>query len=66
MFIRYVGHMTPNSVKYLYRVIIYANGYIDQSNVNKYLTIIPNDEGINTLKRMKKYGAIIKDLIKVI
>ena len=58
--------MTPNSVKYLYRVINYANGYIDQSNVNKYLTIIPNDEGINTLKRMKKYGAIIKDLIKVI
>ena len=66
MFIHYVGHMTPNSVKYLYRVINYANGYIDQSNVNKYLTIIPNDEGINTLKRMKKYGAIIKDLIKVI
>ena len=66
MFIRYVGHMTSNSVKYLYRVINYANGYIDQSNVNKYLTIIPNDEGINTLKRMKKYGAIIKDLIKVI
>ena len=66
MFIRYVGRMTPNSVKYLYRVINYANGYIDQSNVNKYLTIIPNDEGINTLKCMTKYGAIIKDLIKVI
>ena len=34
-----------------------SNRYFGQSNGNKYLTLIPNDEGINTLKHMKNYGA---------
>ena len=34
-----------------------SNRYFGKSNGNTYLTLIPNDKGINTLKRMKNYGA---------
>ena len=36
--------MTPNSVKYLYLIINIANVYTEESNGNKYLTLVPTDE----------------------
>ena len=47
--------MTPNSVKLLYLIINNANGYIEESNVNKSLTLVPTDESKD---KLKKYGKI--------
>ena len=32
------------------------NWYIEESNVNKYLTLVPTDKSKDTLKSMKNYG----------
>ena len=44
IFIYYIGYVTPNSVKPLYLIINTANGYIEENNKNKYLTLVPTDE----------------------
>ena len=36
--------MTLNIVKPLYLIINYTNGYVEESNGKKNLTLIPNDE----------------------
>ena len=45
-----------NSVNSLYLIIIKINGYIEDSDGNKYLMLVPNDESKDTLKVMKNYG----------
>ena len=42
--VSYVGYVTPIALKLLYPIIINANGYIEESNGNKYLTLVPTDE----------------------
>ena len=44
--IYYVGYVTPNSVKLLYLIINKINGYIEESNGNKYLTLLPADASV--------------------
>ena len=58
--------MTPNSVKPLYLIINNANGYIKESNGNKYLILVADDESKDTLKMYEKISKKrIKDLIKL-
>ena len=52
--------MTPNSVKLLYPIINNSDGYIEESNGNKYLAIVPTDENNDTLKKYEKNGAKLK------
>ena len=57
--IYYIGHMTvkylsqlkTKSVNPLYLTIDKINGYIEESNLNKYLTLFPTDESQDILKR---------------
>ena len=43
-----------NSVDQLYLVINEINGYIEESNGNKYLTLVFTDESKEILKKYKK------------
>ena len=48
-------------------ILIYfsnANGYSEESNVNKYLTLVPPDESKDKLKKYKKIWSKIKRLIR--
>ena len=61
----YVGYVTRNSIKPLYLMINTVNGYIDEHNANKYLTLVQTDKSIDT----NKYGKLwkeIKELIRLI
>ena len=53
--------MTPNNVKPLHQIINNANRYAEESNKNKYLTLIISDSKI-MLKTMRKYRAKSKIL----
>ena len=41
MFIFYIYYVKSNSVKPLYLIIKKINGYIEESNEGKYLTLVP-------------------------
>ena len=56
--------MTPIRVKPLQLTISKANEYIEESNGNKYLTLVPTDENKDTLKKYKELWNKIKDLIR--
>ena len=64
--IYYIGYMTMNSVKLLHRIIINVNGYTEESNGNKYLTLVPTDESKDTLKKYKELYSKIRDLSRSI
>ena len=51
-----VRYATINSINPLYLNIDRINGYIEESNGNKYLTLVPTDESKDTLKSMKNCG----------
>ena len=51
------GYVTANSVKPLYLIVNEINGYIEESNGKKYLTLVHPDESKNALKNMKNYEA---------
>ena len=40
------------------------NGYIEKSNENKYLTLVPTDKSKETLKMFEELWRNIKDLIR--
>ena len=45
----YIGYATPNSIKPLYLIINNANGYSEESNGNKYLTLLHTRESKDSL-----------------
>ena len=55
--------MTPNSVKPSCLIINKRNVYIDESNGNKYLTLVPTDKRKDTLKRYEEIWSNFIDLI---
>ena len=55
--------MTPNSVTPLYFTINKVNGYIDENNWNKFLTLVYTDKGKDALKSMENYGRKTKILL---
>ena len=57
MTIQDLSYVKVNSVNLLYPLINKTNGYIEESNGNKYLTLVPTDKIKGTLKFIKIYGA---------
>ena len=48
----------------MYRIINKVDGYIKESNGNKYLILVSNDENKETLKKYTELWDRIKNLIK--
>ena len=48
--VKNLSYMKINSVNHLYFIIDKINGNIDESNRNKYLTLVPNDRSKDILK----------------
>ena len=53
-----------NSVNPLYLIIDKINGYFEESNGNKYLTLIANDESEDILKKFEELWTKIRDLVR--
>ena len=60
----YVRYVRINSVNPLYLIICKINRYIEESKWNKCLTLVPNDESKDKLKKPAELCAKIRDLIK--
>ena len=59
-FIYNIGYVTPISVKPLHLIINNANGRIEESNGNKYLTLIPTDKSKGMFKKYEKIWSKVK------
>ena len=55
-----------NSANSLFLTIDTINGYIEVSNGNEYQTLVSNDQSKYTLKKHKKRGDKMRDLVKSI
>ena len=72
--IYYIGYVTVKDFSYakvnsgnpLYLNIHRMNGYIEESNENKYLTLVFTDESKDTFKKYEELWNKIRDLIKSI
>ena len=53
MTVKNLIHITINSINPLSVIINKTNRYIEESNGNKYLMLVPTDERKGTLKSMK-------------
>ena len=58
--------MNQNKVKTLHLIINKAKEYIDKSNGNEYLTVVPTDKSRDKPKEYEKMWRNIKDLIRLI
>lgn len=45
--IYYIDYLTPKNLKNLGLIINKVNGYIEECNASKYLTLVPKDEKIH-------------------
>ena len=61
--IYYIGYVVMKSVKVLYLIINKINGYIEESNGTKCLTLVSAYENKDTLKRYEELWSKIRDLI---
>ena len=52
--IYYSRYATANSIKHLYLIINKINGYIEESNENKYLTLVSSEKSACTSKKYKE------------
>ena len=74
IFIYYIGHVTikdskylkTNSVNPLYLIFNKVNGYFEEINENKYLTLVPTNESKGKTKKYEELWSKIKDLIRLI
>ena len=66
--IYHIGYVTINSLKALHLTINDVNGYLEDSNGNKYLTLVPTDESMKKyeIKSMEELWNKIRNLIKSI
>ena len=64
--VRDLRYAKINSVKSLYLIINGIHDYIKESNRNKYLTLVPTDESIDTSKKYEELWSKMKDLIRSI
>ena len=58
--------MISNSVKILFFVINKITAFIEESNGNKYLPLVPNDEIKDALKKFEELWSKSRDLIRSI
>ena len=69
-----LSNVTINSVNLFYLIINKRNGYTEESNARRYLTLVHTDESKDTLKRyeelwnkirdMKNYGANLESILE--
>ena len=66
----YIGYMTIkkdltiDSVNLLYLIFINVNGYFEEINGNKYLTLVPANESKENIKKNEELWFKIRNLIK--
>ena len=53
-YVTVLSHSKINSVNSLYLIIDKTNGYIEKSNRNKYLTLVPADKSKGRMKQNHK------------
>ena len=71
--ILYIGYVTIKDSKYiniysvnpLYLIYNKVNGYFEEINENKYLTLVPTTESKEKIKRYKEIWSKIRDLIRL-
>ena len=68
--IYYIGYVTIKekiySVNPLYLIFRYLNGYFEEINGNKYLTLVPTNESMEKIKKYEELWIKIRDLIRSI
>ena len=64
MSVKDLKYLKIYSVNHLYLIIDKINGYIEESNGNKYLTLVSIDENKGTLKMNEELWSKIRDLIR--
>ena len=72
--IYYIGYVTIkdskyikiNSVNPLYLIFNKVNGYFEEINGNKYLTLVPTNESKEKIKKYEELWSKIRDLIRSI
>ena len=70
--IYYIGYVTIkeyikiDSVKPLYLIFRYLNGYFEEINRNKYLTLVPTNESKEEIEKDEKLWIKIRDFIRSI
>ena len=66
----YIGYVTIKkyikicSVSPLHLIFIYVNGYFEENNGNKYLTLVPTNESKEKIKKCEEIWIKIRDLIR--
>ena len=74
MWMWHIGYVTVKNLNYekinsanpLYLIIDKVNGYIEESNGNKYFALVPSDESKEILKRYENLQSRIKNLLRPI
>ena len=61
-----LGYTNIHSLNSLYFIVDKADGYIEESNGNKYLTLVSNDQNKEELTKYTKKWDKSKNLIKII
>ena len=63
MTIEDLSYVKISSVNLIYRIIDEIDGYIEESNRNNYLTLVPTYESKDTLKNYEEMWIKMRDLI---
>ena len=66
MTVKNLSYAKINSVNPLYLIINKINSYIEESNGNKYLTLVSTDKNKETLKKYEELLNTIRDLVRSI
>ena len=66
MTVKNLSYVKINGVNLLYLIIHKTNGHIEESNENKYLSLVPTDKSKDTLKKYEELWLNIRDLVKSI
>ena len=72
--IYYIGYVTIKDLRYvksislnpLYLIFGKVNGYFEEINKNKYLTLVPSNESKKLIKKYEELWSKIRDLIRPI
>ena len=74
IFIYYIGYLTikdskyvkTNNVNHLYLIFGKVNGYFEEIDENKFLTLVPTNESKEIIKKYEELQSRIRDLIRSI
>ena len=66
MTVKNPSYVKINGVNLLYLIIHKTNGHTEESNENKYLSLVPTDKSKDTLKKYEELWLKIRDLVKSI